>query len=156
MILGFTGTRRGLTTAQRAALPSVLAVLPDDIEHGGAEGADEEFHSFLLPEIVRSNCHPLQQGCRVVIRTATTERFWHWRRWEADAGDPRWLVLVQPVAPLRRNHQIASRCDHLLACPAESSEILRSGTWATIRYARTAGKLVTIIKPDGTVQEERR
>jgi len=29
-----------------------------------------------------------------------------------------------------------------------------SGTWATIRYARKVGKPVTIIYPDGEIQEE--
>ena len=39
MILGFTGTRAGLTPQQREGLASVFAVLPDQLMHGGAVGA---------------------------------------------------------------------------------------------------------------------
>jgi hypothetical protein len=37
----------------------------------------------------------------------------------------------------------------VIAAPMSSAEILRSGTWATIRYARKAGKPVLIIWPNG-------
>ena len=42
----------------------------------------------------------------------------------------------------------------LIACPASADEELRSGTWATIRYARRKLKRIYLILPDGTVQEE--
>lgn len=51
---------------------------------------------------------------------------------------------------------IAETCDRLLAFPNESWEANRSGTWTTVRYARAAGKPVTLVLPDGTVREERR
>mmetsp|Transcript_30358 Transcript_30358/g.39138 ORF Transcript_30358/g.39138 Transcript_30358/m.39138 type:complete len:93 (+) Transcript_30358:152-430(+) len=40
----------------------------------------------------------------------------------------------------------------LIAFPPTSIEIQRSGTWATIRYARKKNKAVMIINPDGTEQ----
>jgi len=38
----------------------------------------------------------------------------------------------------------------VLACPAQKREQLRSGTWATIRYARKTGVKMFVIFPDGT------
>jgi len=48
MILGFTGTRKGWTTAQARAVRGCLASLPAGAIHGGAEGADEEFDTYLI------------------------------------------------------------------------------------------------------------
>jgi hypothetical protein len=42
----------------------------------------------------------------------------------------------------------------LAACP-KGPEERRSGTWATVRYARKTGKPVVIFWPDGTVTEEK-
>jgi hypothetical protein len=55
MRVGFTGTRRGLTRAQDAALQDVLRFLEDvqEAHHGDCQGADERFH-FLVKGI-----HPL-------------------------------------------------------------------------------------------------
>jgi hypothetical protein len=144
MILGFTGTRKGLTPQQRAALPSVLAALPERVLHGGAEGADTEFHNILrkIDSTVAIEVYPAslaRQRTWVTLRAPEIQTFiLHWE------------------LPLERNRLIAARCDHLLACPAEPTEQLRSGTWTTVRYARAAGKPITILNPDGSVTEERR
>lgn len=56
---------------------------------------------------------------------------------------------ILPVRPyLKRNHDIVDYCDILIACPRTSNEEMRSGTWATIRYARSKENvLVKIIWP---------
>jgi hypothetical protein len=150
MILGFTGTRRGMTPAQRAALPSVLAALPERVLHGGAEGADEEFHDWIAEHI--------QNGFKWMECSIYPSSDVRWRYW-LDHGvneQFRSFDVHMPEAPLTRNRIIAKRCDHLLACPVEADEQLRSGTWATIRAARKLGKLITLILPDGTAREGRR
>jgi hypothetical protein len=58
---------------------------------------------------------------------------------------------VTPRAFLTRNRLIVDLADELLAAPAGFGEELRSGTWATIRYARKRHKLTRIFWPDGTV-----
>lgn len=40
----------------------------------------------------------------------------------------------------------------LVACPSTAREILRSGTWATIRYARKARILIVRVNPDGSME----
>jgi hypothetical protein len=63
---------------------------------------------------------------------------------------------VEPPLPyLTRNRNIVDRSRALVAAPKGFSEELRSGTWATIRYARKCRLPVLIIFPDGSVAQER-
>jgi hypothetical protein len=56
-----------------------------------------------------------------------------------------------PEAPfLKRNKNIVDYTDLLVACPNGFEEVIRSGTWATWRYAVKQEKLWIIIWPDGT------
>lgn len=142
MILGFTGTRGGWTKVQREVIRQCLGALPELVLHGGAEGSDEEFDVLL-----REAGMP---GAGIAIYAmAHRMEFWQARIPAAD------LVLTRSEwAPLSRNKFIAKECDHLLVTPFEMEEVLRSGTWATVRYARSFGKPITIILPDGSIVEE--
>jgi len=60
----------------------------------------------------------------------------------------------QPAPYLYRNRKIADACTVLVATPSGFEEERRSGTWATVRYARKLGKAVTVIWPDGTITAE--
>lgn len=148
MILGFTGTRQRMTPAQRAALPSVIAVLPQRVLHGGAIGADTEFHDFIMTQ-------PLPCGVAIEIYPADEERQ---RFWVAQSHDVFYSgrdFLVHPVYdPLKRDGIIAYRCNALLAAPISMNEERRSGTWSTIRRARKFGRPITLLLPDGTIQQE--
>jgi hypothetical protein len=48
---------------------------------------------------------------------------------------------------LDRNRDIVDNCDLLIATPKETTEVLRSGTWSTVRYAKKIGKPIVIIEP---------
>ncbi len=140
MILGFTGTRRGMTPAQRATLADCVSVLPARAVHGGAVGADEEFDAFLVKAGMPAwdiDVYPASAG--------------RWQKW-SNAGATTYSV----AAPLARNRVIARRCDYLIAAPATAEEVVRSGTWATVRYARKLGKSIVILLPEGGVMEEKR
>lgn len=50
---------------------------------------------------------------------------------------------------LVRNHNIVLETQEMLATPFQAEEIMRSGTWATIRFARKLWRKVTIILPSG-------
>ena len=43
--------------------------------------------------------------------------------------------------------------DLVIAAPREYEEVLRSGTWATVRYTRHSFKRLIIVRPDGTIRE---
>ena len=49
---------------------------------------------------------------------------------------------------LNRNHNIVDASEILIACPAQTEEVIRSGTWATIRYARKNNKIIRFIGPE--------
>ena len=140
MILGLTGARAGFTEPQLRAVRGAVAILPDRIVHGGAVGVDEALDRWFRLLGLPSD--------RIEVYPASGER----ARVAANRGG-----IVHPVmSPLYRNRLIAKRCDWLLACPSTQVEGLRSGTWATVRYARAAGKPIALVLPDGTIKEEER
>ncbi|MCR4338579.1 MAG: hypothetical protein NUW01_01695 [Gemmatimonadaceae bacterium] len=138
-VLGFTGTQGGLTEAQEQTLRRVLAhqrrLGADRLLHGCCVGADDtaaRAASELRLKVVGLPSAPLGAAKR------------------SDAPND---VEFAPRPPLDRNRVIARSCDMLVACPRQTREVLRSGTWATVRYARRAGKPVLIIWPDGTTSD---
>lgn len=60
----------------------------------------------------------------------------------------------EPAPYLVRNHNIVDECERLVAAPHGRTEMLRSGTWATIRYARRSGRALRIVWPDGSYTDE--
>lgn len=55
---------------------------------------------------------------------------------------------------IERNHEIVDATDLLIVAPETMEETLRSGTWATYRYAKKVGKPIFVIFPDGSLKEE--
>lgn len=134
MRAGFTGTRNGMTWKQKATFAVYLREHPDitEFHHGDCVGSDED-STQLLPYDIYTIAHPPEKTAR---RAYTTN----------DETRP-------PRDYLDRNHDIVDDTDILIATPA-APETVRSGTWATIRYARTTGKPVVIINPDGSITME--
>ena len=57
-----------------------------------------------------------------------------------------YMEKKEPKEYIERNHDIVDESAGLIALPKNPKvEELRSGTWATIRYAKSVGKLVIII-----------
>jgi hypothetical protein len=138
MRVGFTGTREGMTRAQTVALNEWWEGLDvDEFHHGACVGADEEAVSccqnFTTAKII---AHPGDIH-RLTSRKAVRES----------------LMTAHPKPCLNRNLDIVDACDILAACP-KGPEELRSGTWATVRYARKAGRPIVIFWPDGSVTTE--
>lgn len=116
-----------MTPQQKEKLRSLLHHA-DVFHHGDCIGADAEAH-----KIARA------VGCfSIVIHPS-------------DLVDQRAYcngnIVWKPRAPLIRNRSIVSSTDLLIAAPATKDEVLRSGTWATIRYARKGKKPVVILEP---------
>ena len=128
--IGFTGTRRGMTVAQRKALRALLLNGSGKLHHGDAIGADAEAHDIAVA-----------LGRGVVIHPASLPD----QRAFKSAADIR-----SPKAPLVRNKVIVRETSVLIAAPGERTEQLRSGTWATIRHARRLKRPIAIIYPDGS------
>jgi hypothetical protein len=63
--------------------------------------------------------------------------------------------LFGEYPPLERNkHIVIAAIDGLIATPKTIAEEVRSGTWTTVRYARTLNRDIHIVLPDGKVRRE--
>jgi len=135
MNIGFTGTRKGLTAYQKDVIDKMFWVWsrlePQEIKfhHGGCVGADAQAHLIAT-----------KYGMTTVIHPPTNDK--HQAYVVPDE-------LRDPKPYLDRNHDIVDDSDLLIACPKSEVEIRRSGTWATVRYARKVDKRLMIIPPEG-------
>jgi hypothetical protein len=143
VIVGFTGTRAGMTAAQLDSVRHVLAEFTGPNvtlmgHHGDCIGADAQFHA-LLKEI----------NATIVVHPPDDPK----HRAYCNGG----LSVVMPARPyLQRNRSIANASSILLAAPKETEEPAPGrgqGTWSTVRYARKVGIPNMIIWTDGSTTE---
>lgn len=131
MITGFTGTQDGMNQKQKDLTRVFLEMhAPAAVIHGDCVGADKDFDDICAELVITRYCCPSD----ITAKRAFTDA----------------IPLQEPKPPLERNHDIVDRSDELFACPKETHEVLRSGTWATIRYAQKMGKPVYIFYPYGS------
>lgn len=145
MNIGFTGTRDGMSEAQyrwtkRLVYHYLGKYATTFFHHGCCVGADAQAHQIV--EIMKSD------GLVPIEIVAHPPVHSKWRAHLRNIDDER---KRKPY--LERNKDIVDECDRLIACPAGPEE-QRSGTWATIRYARKRRKPITIVWRNGTVTEE--
>ena len=143
MIIGFTGTRDGMTTRQRSAVEFIIKKLTSEenpyrtelfAEHGDCVGADYEFNSVCLKQNIDTKVRP----CNLEDMRAYAKA----------------EQIAEAIKPMKRNQNIVDDATVMLACPPTEKELKRSGTWATIRMTRKAKKLLYIIFPNGKIQVE--
>ena len=135
MIIGFTGTRNGLSVHQRRALMSELTRhRPTVFVHGDCIGADADAHGLVIDHelpikiVIRPCDFP---GMRAHCKGAT--------------------ITHRATDPLARNRHIVLGCDLLIACPPadEWRGLKRGGTVYTIRYALKEIVPVVVLLPSG-------
>lgn len=137
MRIGFTGTRLGMSDEQKEVIGDALeyALEITDVHHGVCVGADEQFHSLALELGIPIIGHPPSDV--VYLANIPPEEF------EFQHEPKRYLV---------RNREMVDECDFIYAAPKEYEEVLRSGTWATVRYTISKEKPVGIVYPDGRLE----
>ncbi len=133
MKVGFTGTLSGMNDRQALKLAGFLRALSvpspiDEFHHGDCTGADEQFHK-IVGDYERTYIHPPEDSKK--------------RAWCSSDH------ILKPKPYLDRNHDIVDATDVLIATPRTNHEELRSGTWATIRYAIKKEKKLIVIYPRG-------
>lgn len=146
MRVGFTGTRRGMTEDQEAAvfahLTRLRAAGAEYMAHGCCEGADRQ-------------AHDIWRGLGGSIEFCPGDEDQEaWIDEVIQIEDIRPIRIAPGPAYLERNHQIATTTSVLVAAPRELQETRRGGTWATVRYARRAGSTVLLCLSDGSVRRE--
>lgn len=134
--LGFTGSRNGMTDHQRSIVEALLLFmfLGCEFHHGDCVGADET-----------ANVLATKFGLRVVSHPPISDTY----RAFCNADEVR-----EPKDYLDRNHNIVNETSCLIATPSTMTERQRSGTWATVRYARRINRYIILVLPDGTVEHE--
>jgi hypothetical protein len=130
MKVGFTGTQQGMTWKQKDQFFHWLwDNLIDEFHHGDCIGADSEAHEIVY----------YQYGVPIIIHPPLNPDK---RMYNGNAKE------IRPQKEyFARNRDIVDETDILIAAPKTLEEELRSGTWATIRYARKMGKQVIILEP---------
>lgn len=133
-VIGFTGTRHGMTPPQLKQVELILVDMGSYIvHHGDCVGADAQFH-------VLANA----QGYRIIVHPPLSEQ---WRAF--CVGNE----MRTPKEYHARNRDIVDEADLMLAAPGEFQDPGHGGTWYTIRYAKKQKTPFTIILPDGTYEE---
>jgi len=140
MKLGFTGTQIGMTPLQLLSVAQFIAHNQVTDSHSGdCIGADKDFYDLITLANKNKN---FQRICR----------FGHVPVNDSKRAFCAYDVERKALPYLDRNHNIVDECDFLIATPKEKEEQLRSGTWATIRYAKKTKKKGMIVFPDGSVE----
>lgn len=138
--IGVSGTREGMTEFQYLKALQILASISyptlkstfEEVElhHGDCKGADEQFNNMGVSLRFKTVSHP--------PINASNRAFC-----ESD-------VVLTPKPYLPRNKDIVNSTDRLVATPKTLVE--KGGTWHAIKYARSRGKDVIVIGPDGEIQ----
>lgn len=136
MIVGFTGTREGMTESQKHSFRSVMIHSSvNEFHHGDCVGADADAHT-IIRRCTMADIH-VRPGDRSDYAAGCI-------------GD----MNYDGKPYLKRNNDIVLSCDVLVATPNSNEEIKRSGTWYTVRKARVNKRTIVIIWPDGSVEIE--
>lgn len=123
--VGFTGSRGAPSELQREWLGMVFAGLNiGRLHHGDCVDADALAHEL---------CSGL--SIPVLIHPPTVDRY------RAFCDGP----AVPPKSYHARNRDIVDACQLLVALP-NVPECTRSGTWSTVRYARSIGRDVLVLR----------
>lgn len=132
--IGFTGTRHGMNARQKRHLRLLLAGLRKkarvEFHHGDCIGADAEAHAIAV-----------ELKCTVVVHPPDNDAA---RAFVKGTGIIRW---EDPLPYIVRNHRIVDATKVLVATPHTNTEQLRSGTWATVRYAVSKRRKVLLMLP---------
>lgn len=132
MRIGFTGTQNGMSDQQVAQLRLLFesfSLRISEFHHGDCIGADEEAHGLALPTL------GIQ---KIWVHPPTCDKK------RAFCQSPN---ILEPAEYIARNHHIVDATDILIAAPQHIVETVRSGTWATVRYARKINKPYFLLKP---------
>lgn len=114
------------------------------LHHGDCIGADANAHKLAFLTGWDIVVHPPSNSYKRAF--VHKSEFW----------DPERCVLLPEKEYLDRNHDIvAPPVIDLIATPLEYEEKLRSGTWATVRYAKKRLIPVFLVFRDGTTRWER-
>lgn len=141
MHIAVSGSKYGMSEAQVFMFGMLLGkLLQEDseitIHHGDCIGVDSAVASL-------TEAHNIP----VIVHPPVNDRYKGYNETR-----PNVVAVREPKDYLDRNHDMVDECFMHVAMPNTTKEQLRSGTWATVRYARKKGKPVAVIYPNGYVE----
>lgn len=124
-----------MTSAQRETVAKILVDLDTAlVGHGDCIGADADFDKIAASLGIRRHIYPSNVvGMRAYCSAQGA------------------VEITEPAPPLDRNGWIVRDSQALIATPKEYRDVLRSGTWSTVRKAKAAGLIVYLVLPDGKI-----
>ena len=129
MKVGFTGTQEGMSQHQKEQFVlKMLELHPTEFHHGDCIGADSDAH-----DIVRE----FFPNVKIVIYPPISTKKRAFKQ-----GDE----FKEPESYITRDYKIVDAVEILIGTPKQNQEVIRSGTWTTIRYARRTGKSHIILE----------
>jgi hypothetical protein len=143
IVFGFTGTQQGMTSAQMRAFRQLMKqFLAERYEynsirchHGLCIGADAQAHDIVRRYFDSTIVGHPPIDTKKMVKLHCDE-------------------LREPKDYIARNHDIVDETPQLVAAPHSKFEKNRSGTWATVRYARKLKRPIYIIQPSGNIVME--
>jgi hypothetical protein len=139
--IGFTGTSGNVAINQWLVLKIVLKIVFEKFRDSGVQSGGFH-HGDCVGADAMAHKEALHYGHEITIHPSINE----YKRAFCEGAK----IILPARDYIDRNHDIVDACDVLFACPGTMEEQLRSGTWATIRYARKQGKKLIIVYPDGS------
>ena len=135
--IGFTGTQDGMTQDQMDQVKILIReVKPEEIHHGDCVGADFMFHKIV--EEVESELGIKIRKVGHIPDNDSKRAFCNFDE-------------VRPPRPyLVRNRAMADEVDLMVGTPKNFKNLVRSGTWSTIRYSKFNEIPCCTFFPDGT------
>ena len=124
MHIGFTGTRKGMTDRQKETLELLLrnTAMAD-------ENNDKGYNLFHHGDATGADTEAVEIAAKL------------------EYGICAHVSAKNSEALLNRNMSIVDSCFLLIAAPYSLDEVVRSGTWHTIRYARRVGRPAIVLDP---------
>lgn len=138
MIVGFTGTREGMSAAQLKSVRDLIkGFAPEEFHHGDCVGADNEAAN-VVAELVG--------GEIIRVHPPADKAFRAFSSWGK--------VVSPPKGYHARNRDIVDASDILVAAPitSEITKETRGGTGFTVNYAISKGKQVFVVWRDGIIE----
>ncbi|MCO8122612.1 hypothetical protein NHH03_12770 [Stieleria sp. TO1_6] len=135
MKIGFTGSRNGMTEQQRTRFWQLLnQTCASEAHHGDCVGADADFHAICV-----------ELGVAVVVHPPSNSKS------RAHCSP---VSATRPPLPYLQRNQTIVRSTVALIAAVSGAERVRSGTWATIRFARKLQRPIILVHADGQVTIE--
>ena len=155
MTIGFCGSQNGMNSFQENEVLRIFDnIQPQTLHHGDTVGADSQCHYDFLRWHARNDyedrviiIHPPVDFKKRAFVDDEKKIGNSLREQLLKCKHSVKIITLEPFAYLERNRHIVDAVEKMIATPKEVEHTLRSGTWATIRYAWKQKKEVRVIPP---------